>query len=113
MKESNKTSGIKKVNVEEALVDLTDRIGSLETRMAMMEELLKRPQAKLRVPRNYQDYQKVRALLDRGSSINGASKILQMPYTTCHFYAKATQETVEKLRITPHFNGTDIDREGK
>ncbi|MDR2198409.1 MAG: hypothetical protein LBR53_02935 [Deltaproteobacteria bacterium] len=100
-------SGI--LNIDEIIQRLLDRVGVLESRMARLEELINKPQPRLRIPRNYNDYIKVKELISRGSSINGAAKKLKLPYTTVHYYATANTETVERLKkITVMIDNDDF-----
>jgi hypothetical protein len=110
MKEVDKMESLVNITVQEVIPHLKDRVGELETRVARIEELLQQPPQRQRVPRNYQDYLKVKELIGRGSSINGAAKRLKLPYTTVHYYATATPDTVERLKNTPNMLDMDDDK---
>jgi hypothetical protein len=85
------------------------RMSAMETRLSALEEQGSQTLPRQRLPRNHQDYLKVKECLDRGFSINGTAKFLKLPYTTVHFYAKATGEMVDKLRNSRRFSGVAQD----
>jgi hypothetical protein len=98
MTELDKNEDFAGGSIQDDIHHLKDMVNGLEERVSRVEEILQKPQPKQRKPRNYEDYLKAKEVLARGVSINGAAKVLKIPYTTVHYYATAKPETVERLK---------------
>jgi transaldolase len=61
-------------------------------------------------PKNYQDYLKVKELLDSGVSVFSMPKIVKIPYTTCYAYSKMTTEDIKKLKDRENNSGSKTNK---
>jgi hypothetical protein len=101
----NDTDKKESAAAEDTLTRLNAKVGELESRITRVEDMLRQPPVRQRVPRNYRDYLKVKETVGRGTSINSAAKILKLPYTTVHYYATASPDVVERLKATSKILG--------